>query len=241
MSQYLTTTTTAKPPTPQTRANADLLARYRNALERTPAGLWSISDQRVPDGADRQALLVRLAELGDAEGQTDPKMIAARVARLFLRFPSSRLSDANAEATMAAYAMDLAPFPIWAIDKAIIAAIEKGGAFAPSSPELRAGAERAMDNIRCEAADIRAVLDAEVYHEQSEDERSKVKAAFETLVDELQLRQPYDGMKRPASQISRPEANSWLERYAAEKPALPKLSDALRSKLSLSDRKEDAA
>jgi hypothetical protein len=115
--------TPAKAPAPQTRAEADLLARYQNAVEMTAAGLSSISDQRAPDGDDRRALLARRGELTASLTASDPRDVVKRVARLFMRFPSTRLPEGHAEAVMAAYAADLASFPLWAIDKAFLAVI----------------------------------------------------------------------------------------------------------------------
>jgi hypothetical protein len=228
-------------PAPQTRADADTLAKYRNALERTAAGLWSISDQRAPAGADRQALETRLAALEQSEGRTAAATIAGRVARLFLRFPSSRLTDATAEATIAAYAQDLEQFPLWAVDQAMLEAIRKGGAFAPSSPELRKACERAVASSRAEAAEIRAVLHADVYREPSADERERARAGFEELIADLKLREDNHGFKRPDQRpLSRPEAQAWLERYAADPPPLPMLSDSARKSLGL-PAKEGAA
>jgi hypothetical protein len=231
-----------RPAAPQTRADADLLAKYRNALERTAAGLWSISDQRAPAGADRQALEQRLAALEQSEGRTAPQTIAGRVARLFLRFPSSRLTDATAEAVVAAYAADLEPFPLWAIDQAMLEAIRKGGAFAPSSPELRKACERAVAASRVEAGEIKAVLNAEVYHEPSADEREKGLAMFREVIAELKLCEQFGGpVKRPISHVSRPEAEAALERLKANPPALPKLSDATRRAMGLPPLSEAAA
>jgi hypothetical protein len=229
-------------PEPQTRAGADLLATYRNGLERTAAGLWSISDQRAPAGADRRALETRLAVLAQSEGRTSAATIAGRVARLFLRFPSSRLTDATAEATIAAYAQDLEPFPVWAIDQAMLQAIRRGGAFAPSSPELRRACEMVVSSFRSEAAEIRAVLHADVYREPTADERERAQLGFEKLIADLKLREDFHGFKRPDQRpLSRPEAQEWLERYACSAPPLPQLSPAARKSIGLPVSDEAAA
>lgn len=229
-------------PTPPTRADAEVLATYRNALERTAEGLWSISDQRAPAGADRQALEVRLSALEQSDGRTAAATVAGRVARLFLRFPSSRLTDATAEATIAAYAQDLEPFPLWAIDHAMLEAIRKGGAFAPSSPELRRACERAVSASRAEAAEICAVLHADVYREPSADERERAHLGFEKLIADLKLREDFHGFKRPDQRpLSRPEAQDWLEQYAAAPPSLPKLSPAIRAQFGLPPADEATA
>lgn len=177
--------------------------------------------------------------LRQATGRTPAQAIAARVARLFLRFPSSRLTDATAEATVAAYAQDLEPFPLWAIDQAMMAAIQKGGAFAPSSPELRKACDQAVAETRTEAADIFAVLSAEVYHEPTAEERAKSRAKFDALISELELMAPNDRWRlrpagsRPLSSVTPAEATDALEAMKADPQPAPPLSDALRAKMGL--------
>lgn len=239
MNQALTTTSANLPPAPASRDFVNMLTIYRNAVERTPTGLLSISDKRAPAGADREQLAARLSELDAANLPGNPQAIARRVARLFLRFPSSRLTDANSEATVAAYAADLSKFPLWAIDQAMLEAIQKGGAFAPSSPDLRAMCERVMRRTAEEAADIRAVLTADVYREPSDEEREKIKAGFDALVADLELRAPFDRWSlrkpgsRPVSSITPAEARDALEAMKEDPQPAPPLSGALRAKLGL--------
>jgi hypothetical protein len=160
---------------------------------------------------------------------------------MFLRFPSSRLTDATAEATIAAYAQDLEPFPVWAIDQAIITAIEKGGAFAPSSPELRKACDRAVAASRVEAAEIKAVLNAAVFREPSAAERARGLAMFREVIADLELNEPFGNVaKRPLSSINRPEAESALERLRADPTPCPKLSDAARKSMGLPPRDANA-
>lgn len=241
MNQQISTTTNPMQPPAQTRVDADRLAHFRNAMERTAAGQWLISDARAPAGVDRAALEHRLAQIDAGEGKADPAAIAKRLARLFLRFPSSRLTDGVADATIAAYATDLATFPLWAIDKAMVEAIQKGGAFAPSSPELRKACERVMVALRVEAGEIRTVLNAQVYHEPTADEQAKGRAMFDAVIADLKLREPFDAQRpRPYADITPAEASAALERWKADPPEL-KLSDALRKKLGLDPHGDEAA
>jgi hypothetical protein len=131
---------------------------------------------------------------------------------------------------------------LWAIDQAMMAAIQKGGAYAPSSPELRKACDRAVAVSRCEAAEIKAVLNAEVYHEPTLEEQAKGRAMFDDLIAELKLNEPFGGeAKRPLSSISRPEAEFALERLRADMTPLPKLSDTARKSMGLPPRTEAAA
>jgi hypothetical protein len=119
-------------------------------------------------------------------------MVAARVGRLFLRFPGTRIEDA--EATVAAYATDLSRFPLWAVDRGLMMVIEGRsygtGAFAPSSVECQRECEKAMSAVRAEIADLSRVLSAAVYHEVTESEREKVKAGGSMKSAEEILREP---------------------------------------------------
>ena len=147
-------------PTPQTREFRDLLGLYGNKIETTPAGTSLTSDR--PTGSDLARIEKRRAELVVAKQPTDPKQIVPRIGRLFLRFPSARIEDP--EATTAVYAIDLAPFPLWAIEAGIMALLRGHGldnrSFAPSSVVVRDAVVREMARVDAELAMINRVLDA---------------------------------------------------------------------------------
>ena len=233
------------PPANQTRAQADLLAHYRNALETTAAGGFSICDRRAPDGDDRRALMVRRDELSTAMGGSNPHDVVKRVARLFMRFPSTRFPDGMAEATTAAYAADLACFPLWAIDEACLAVIggrtDTSKAFAPSSIEMREACHKAMDPIRAEFADLRNVLSADIYHEPTPEERAKVAAEFQALVQELKLNMDPRDNAKPSRPLTRHEAEAALERAKINPVRAPAFSDGLRQHLGLPEREKGEA
>lgn len=229
---------TPRPPSPLTGEMSSTLSMYRTALERGP-GYWVIPEHRAPVGADRERLEARLAELTRCDTRSDVRVIASRIARLFFRYPSFRLNDSNAEAMVATYAADLQHFPMWAIDLALMDAIAKGGEFAPSSPSLRARCEHIMAKVRNEAADLKAVLDAEIYREKTADEKAEIVRQFRELAKELGMS---DDSRRGSGVPGIPtqdEAKSWLERYEAKPPPVPKFSDALRAKLA-ADARADA-
>lgn len=171
--------------------------------------------------------------------RADPRAIAGRLARLFLRFRSSQLNDANSEAVIAAYVSDLQKFPIWAIDRAMLGVIDKGGAFAPSGPELRAACERAMIDVVSEASNIRTILDAEVYHEQTAEQRARVKVEFDKLTEELGMRDPPKGQKPEYRLPTKQEAEMRLEEWKASPPAIPPLSDSARKTMGLPPREQE--
>jgi hypothetical protein len=118
--------------------------------------------------------------------------LEARVARMFLRFPSSAKSVT--EETIRAYAFDVAKFPLWAVEAAIqrVIADPSPKDFAPSSPVLQGECRFVMRPFAEELAQISIVLDADVYHEPSDDERARIKAGFDKLIADLRLREPFD-------------------------------------------------
>lgn len=191
------------------------------------------------------ALTARRGELVNACQRSDPRSIVQRIARLFMRFPSTRLPDGTAETTMAAYAADLASFPMWAIEEACLVFIKGQGegskAFAPSSAELRIMCERAMWPVRHELNDITNVLNAEVYSEPTPEVRAKILAEFRELVDELKLNvDPRDKSPAKSRPLTKDEAQAALDRIDATQP-LPKLSEATLGKLGIRPAPEPSA
>lgn len=187
MTQNLTTTTANQPPTNPTRAALDLLARYRNAIVRKDKGGYSICERLAPTGNDRKALEARRHELQASVASADPRSVAPRVAKLFLRFPASRVPDA--EATVAAYATDLARFPLWAIDAAMVSVIKGGSggcaAFMPSSVELQLACEREFIKRAGEYFELCNVLNAEVIRELPADHRQRMMDGWDQLKAEF--------------------------------------------------------
>lgn len=207
------------PPMDRTRAMADLTDLYRMRV-RQEGRFFSISDRQLPSPAERNALACRRDELQAAMGGTGKPEIAARVARLFLRFPSA--GKADAEATTAAYATDLMGYPLWAIDRGIMKAIESWkSAFAPSSPELRAMVADAVKPYSDELRDLTAILDAEVFHEPDDGERAKVAGQFAALIADLGIHAPIASTRFASAKDA---AEAWLE--ANKAMPLPQLSTA---------------
>jgi hypothetical protein len=235
----ISTTSTSTAPAAPSREISDLVARTKNGLEPLGApGRFSISTERAPDGAERALLEGRLAQIEVALAPARPNEIAQRVGQMFLRFPSSRLTDATAAATVSAYVHDLRAFAVWALDEAIGGVIRRGGAFAPSSAELVAACGGVVARHRAEAADIRTVLSAQV--EEPSDSREAMKARFSALVTELKETAPEE-TRTTWRQPTRAEAQEWLEREREAPRPLPRLSPALRAALGLPEPREGGA
>jgi hypothetical protein len=171
---------------------------------------------------------------------------------MFVAFPMVKLSPEQAATTIAVYVAQLRDFPLWAIETGCQSCIAKATPFPPSAGELREACLRAVTPLAEEAAQLRSVLEAEVYttppepgyaiFKREQSDRSKA------MVDEIHrtndmLRQgktppPYiPGVtKVPPHQTPRPKynveeeqkkLNELLEKRKNE--PLPQLSDeALR-------------
>lgn len=164
--------------------------------------------------------------------------VVKRLSRLFLRYPSMRLPDEQLEATMAAYAADLVKYPLWAIDtacKRFIAGMEDGSkVFVPSSAQLAIACDSALAGFRVELKKLDQVLNADVYREPSAEERAKVRAEFQKLVEELQLNMdPRDKAPERSRPMTKAEAEAALERALINPLPAPQLSDELRARLGL--------
>lgn len=230
-------------PTPQTREFGALLAHYRNAIEWSPAGHYSISDQRAPNAVDGEHLRARLVELRGSLHPSDPAEVARRIVRLFLRFPSSKMPDALVDETVKAYAADLSPFPLWAIDAACVAVLRGSGAnpsFVPSCPSLRLEVEDQCAKARIEAAEIERILNTAVYRMPTESERERVSRRFDALIEELQLNAPLDHRPRRERQMTAPEASDYLETLKTDQRPPPELSDRARARFGLPARVSQA-
>lgn len=152
-----------KPPATQTRAQADLLGVYRSRITLGSDGVsWSITEGDQPTGRDLELMQARRAELASFK-PAEPQAIAARIARLFLRFPGTAKGSPE---QVAAYVTDLKRFPLWAIDKGLSAVVQghvlKATQFAPSSLEVQNAVRKALEPAQTEFALIGNVLNATV-------------------------------------------------------------------------------
>lgn len=187
----------------------------------------------------------RRNELVGSLSVSQPQDVVKRLSRLFMRFPSTRIAENQIEATMAAYASDLVMYPLWAIDVAcrqIIAGLDGGSkAFLPSSTELQAACERAVAPTRLEARQLTRVLNADVYCEPTPEERAKVAAEFQALVQKLKLNMDPRDNAKPSRPLTRHEAEAALERAKINPVPAPAFSEGLRQHLGLAELEKGAA
>ena len=193
----------------------------------------------MPTGEHRALLERRRAELKSAMAASDPRAVVARVARFFLRFPGSSRTE-NAEGVAAAYAADLSRFPLWAIDAGMMAVITSQGhaaaQFAPSSPVLQDAVRKAMVHASDELSDLGRVLDADVYHEPSAEERERILAGYKELLTSLRWNEPFRmNTRRPDARDAKPTAPD-----PSRKIDLPPASPALVAVMERQDAERRA-
>lgn len=107
-----------------------------------------------------------------------------------------RLNRDEAANTAVAYLAQVKHLPLWAIQAGCQSCIARNNPFPPSAGELRTACEKAVQPLRDEEAEIRKVLDAEVYHSAPKAERERVKAGFRELLAELRQTNSMD--RKPA-------------------------------------------
>lgn len=212
----------------------DTLRLYRSRIEWHPSGHYSISERSLPTDTERAAFVDRREYLVRSLTAADPRAVVQKVAQAFLRFPSSRLPDGVAQATLAAYAAELQKFPLWVIDGALLTAINGKGspAFMPSAMEWRAACDTVAHATRQEIADIDRILNAEVVSEVSEEQRKKNLEQFRALVRELRLNEPFE-KARPDTGPLDPEAVKAKLLEERDSRPLPEMSPTLRARLGI--------
>lgn len=87
--------------------------------------------------------------------------------------------------TASAYLAQIKHLPLWAIEAGCQSCIARNNPFPPSAGELRAACENAVQPLRDEEAEIRKVLEAEIYHSAPKAERERITKGFGDLIAEL--------------------------------------------------------
>lgn len=206
-----------------TKDQSDLLACYHSRLERFD-NRWQISDRLAPSEADWNGLHMRRGEVTRALTPAQDHECQVLVTAMFMGFPGVRMDADTAKKTTALYTSQLREFPAWAVKEACQRAMQdrisgRSADFVPSVATLVGECSRIVQPLRTEKAQLDAVVDADVYHEASAEEKARLRAEFDKLVNDLRLRDP---LKRDDYVES---ADAALERLRGQ--ALPQMSDAL--------------
>jgi hypothetical protein len=174
---------TAVRPSTSGRENfSRMMAVHMNAIETTPTGRRMIVAGALSK-ADLLEYARRIDEIGVGLAPGPPGDIKRRLALFFLGFGAPPSED-----VVDAYTSILAGFPLWAIDRAIKAVINRGDKFRPSAPELHRLAEDEIVPFRAEAAQIKAITGAIPYSPPpATEERARVNAAIEAWRAEAKI------------------------------------------------------
>lgn len=213
----------------------NLERRLKGALERGSNGSLVIRPSAAPTLEERERLEARRRELDVVLRPADDLEIIQRVAKLALRFPSTRVPDEAG--TTQAYSEELREFPLWAIDEGIrlVSARRRGShaaAFFPSADELVEGAREARAPVYGERVLVGQILAAA---KSGDDDamRQKVAGAIGRLADNMRERGFGVGRKpgavvEPVS-VRQARAMEELERIAAKPPVMRLSAEALRA------------
>jgi hypothetical protein len=167
---------------PSPKPLLDLIAKYKNAVERMPSGKYVVSSHLAPSGNDLPELERRSFEIREGLRAAPSETVERRMGKLFSMFPStSNMSGDKAKAVVDAYAGVLSPFPVWAIDKACQRIIASGAKWLPSAPEIRKMVDTECKFAFDEAESLQIVLTAEPYEPRLQTYRDRMVAGFRQL------------------------------------------------------------
>lgn len=222
--------TTARPstgtlqPSGMTREDDTRLRALLSRLERSPDGRWQLPDTRALTTDDRRWLSDRRDTLQRSLARCSDRVVAGMVLTMFLRFPSSANAADQAERDKL-YVAELRQFPQWALEGAFA---KVRGAFAPSLPDLVALVQEQMAAVHTEQANINRLLNADVYHVPSDEERARVEAEYQELAKVMRLGND-DMRPRGERHLTRAEAEQIVDGMKASPLVLPPMSDELKA------------
>lgn len=185
MNNLPTTHRTNTAPAVATVAEREVLVRYSNALDwnTNPLARSSISSQLAPTDEHRALLAGRRRALADALIPASSAAIGTMIASLRSVMPSHDNSDPVQIVAM--YRSALSRFPEWAVAQVCRAFLEgrAGGSttFAPTPADIASRCEALVQPHKDEQEQIGRILEAEVRHDPSEDERERVARGLREL------------------------------------------------------------
>lgn len=148
----------------------------------------SITDRLAPTEGERRTLVARGAELDASLQEAGEEAVIRRVAVLLAAFPAKHSSDVEKRSILKLYGMALGKYPEWVIDQCCrdcnSGKVGKGE-FAPTPAAMAKACEEIAVPVRAEAHQIAQILQAEVYHENTPEERERMAAGFADLMRDL--------------------------------------------------------
>ncbi|MGV6876662.1 hypothetical protein ACUSIJ_28850 [Pseudochelatococcus sp. B33] len=209
--------------------------------EQTDYKTWAISEKLAPTPAQRDMLKARGRELVEhlkpTDGALAANVIGALISRMLMSFPSYRANITDADREIAQYVENLADTPLWAVHQACAGYQrgEYGGSteFPPSAASLSAKARSLAYPFRMELEQIKRILNAQIYHEPTQEERDRVIARFQSVLAET-IAPPVDESPHAATlHAGAQPAPAPPSPAARVHAAPPNVSPALRAKLGI--------
>jgi hypothetical protein len=167
-----------------------LVDRLTSRIQNTPDGRGEIVSTAAPTESERGALEGRRNAIADVMEPGREPEIEKRAAYMLGCFSGPDRDPVTVRALVRTIARELKNIPIWAIDEACARIL--GGrapginrAFAPQPPQIAHLCREIVQPLHAERARIAKVLNAEIFHEATPEERERVAAGLAGLVDEL--------------------------------------------------------
>lgn len=186
-----------------------------------------------------EALHMRQCEVIRAMHPAADHEIGTLIAAMFLGFPTLRLGPDEARRTAQLYVSQLREFPAWAVKRACERILQdkvsgRNPDFSPSVAVVVAECRELVRDLQAEKVKLARVLDADVYHEPTADEKAAVKAGYEKLIADLRLNDPFAPSAKGAASLTRDESAARLEALKECPEPLPAMSPGLAKLMGLS-------
>lgn len=193
--------TTVEPRTPAIKGGiplalkrtAALVGYFHNHLEAIPGNLrrYALSAAHAPTAEQRDALVSRRAEIDAGLRGASDLTIREQVGILRSSMATTQLSPEAAQLAKQGFIQVLQRFPDWAVVEAAMRHLDGragAGRFAPTAAELAEVCRALIADHLTERSRINAILDAEVYHPASDEDRAEVARRYAEFVAETAKR-----------------------------------------------------
>lgn len=172
---------------------AAVIGYLHNNLEPIPGNFrrYALSGAVAPNDEQRELLLSRRAEIDAGLTGADPTTIRKNVGILRSSMATAQLGPEAVQLAKEGFIMVLGQYPSWAVAEATKRFLDgrAGNAtFAPTAAEMANVCRALISDHLAERARINAILDAEVYHVASAEDRAEIDRMHAEFVAETAAR-----------------------------------------------------
>ena len=180
----------SRKPALQTPDQYRYLTALTSAVATTPGGDLEVSHLSAPTPRLRGELQGRLDDLRhgispDMSCRDTAASLLKMIVDLFDAYPTVKMDVDKAQGVARTFASHVEHLPLWAVEEGIFECQGRKTPFPPSPGELKAASEKRLAPVQDEIAQITKVLDAKVYHQNSDSERERVTKGFQDLLSGL--------------------------------------------------------